>query len=1582
VAVKKITKSSAGLYIAAIGASAGGLEALQKLISHIPADIENVAFIVVRHLSPAYKSLLAQTLSSQTKLEVVEVKNKVKVAERHIYITPPDCQITIKKGVLLLNKSANNRTPNPSVNVLFESLAADLGQKAIGVILSGTGSDGADGIVAIKRAGGITMVQNPKSAKYNGMPNAAIATDKADHIFTPDKIAEQIGLLTSNDKRKLVRYSAEEIRNRPYEEVIERLSHETGTDFTNYKRNTLYRRIEKRISELKLDTAPKYLKYIDKNHGEIEDLFANVLIGVTSFFREPAVFKALEKQITALVDSKPDNASLRVWVPGCATGEEVYTVGMIVADILKKKKRVLPVQIFGTDIDEHALNVARKAVYPTKTLQQVPADKAKEYFIRHNGTAELSKTIRSMVLFSKHDLTHNPPFLKLDLIVCRNLLIYFNNKLQDYVFPVFFSALNPHGYLLLGKSEGIGHFSDLFTTLNREAKIYQRKGGNPLHNIRYTPLKVKEADKHKPPYQVSMNDMVRETIFKIYEHPYVVINDNADIKEINGDVGLYLGLRQRQMNANLYKLAHEDLKIELRSLVNKCTKENKDIKGSVRKLKTRGREYAVQIMIRPLLHLESPNEFYLVVFREVKNEVTTKAKPLGKGSSESAERIKELEMELNATKEDLQNFVERLENANTEMQTVNEELQSSNEELKISNEELETANEELQSSNEEINIAYAELKSSNIALEKQEKQLRQSEANTQALLSNTMQAFVLIGRDYSVLAFNEQAVKVFNEISGIGISEGADFQKLISRKEFAAFVIDFQNALKGKIISAERTLVDKKQNIKTFSFNFTPVTDDDGAIECISFGMIDITELSKTKTELNNSEKLLKSVFDTADVGLAIVDAAGKIVKMNEGLSSLMGYGYDELNGKSWFSLAAPENLKIAKTLHKEILAGKSINGKRKAICKDGTIIDVYATNKLLKNADGSVYVIKTLRDITESKRAKELLTQAEIIAGVGGFEIDPYTKKVYFTKEMLNIFELEEDFEPSMEWIYEIYNKDHQASVYTNLNDAIVKGKKFDVIREFKSAKNNSKWLHILCNPIEVKPNMYKVIGTAQDITSQKYAEEEIERLSRVASHTNSSVSITDDHGKILWVNKSFENLTGYKLDEIVGKNSNELLQGIDTDPAMVKQISAKLKKHQASTGAVILYYTKAGEPVWISTDITPIFKDGKLINFIGIMTDLTDIMKAQEVEQAQEALLQKQELFNAIATYFPNGILGVIDQNLRYIFVGGTELHRLGLDHQGIIGDRIFDKIHPESNDQAEPFLKQVFQGEKVSFELTIDDMAYKVVAVPINGETDEKIPQALVVIHNITEQKKIEEGLMKVIDKQKELTEMKSKFVSIASHEFRTPLSTILSSSSLVEKYKKPEDEPKREKHLARIKTSVHNLTDILNDFLILGKMEEGGVKNNPAVFDIRLFFKELTDEMQGNLKEGQEIKLTQHHDSPLVYLDSKHFKNVLLNLLSNAIKYSPEGKTIHLSCNFKKGHLIVKVRDEGMGIPKEDQEHLFTTFFRANNVTNIQGTGMGLHIVKKYMELMGGNVSFESELDKGTVFTLDLPHATQG
>lgn len=844
------------------------------------------------------------------------------------------------------------------------------------------------------------------------------------------------------------------------------------------------------------------------------------------------------------------------------------------------------------------------------------------------------------------------------------------------------------------------------------------------------------------------------------------------------------------------------------------------------------------------------------------------------------------------------------------------------------------------------------------------------------LLRNMPHSFALLNKNTEVVVVNKKGAKEFVCIWGFTLKKGLNIAAGLPAEQAKALRKLVAQSLAGACNQTYVNCTDSGNKKRAFTLYFMPVYSEYGRIESVSVSLFELTPFQRQKEELSEMERLLNTFFDTDDTGIVVVDAAGNIVKANSGFANLFGYKSAELINKPWLKIIAPIDVADVKAAHRKVMSGAELSYERRGICKNGTYRNVYVTNRLFVKTSGEKLIIKTVRDLTESKKYKQLQAHAEGMAKLGGFEIDPVSKRVFWTEEIYNIFETRKDFRPTIHWLNKLYAPDDLPEFKKRLKHALTKGIPFDVMKRLRTAKNNWKWVHIKGTPVQLNKGLYRLIGTIQDITNQRNTEQEIEQLSWVASHTNNAVLITDAHQKVQWVNNSFEKLTGFTLPEMKGKNPGEILQGALTDKKAVARISERLRASKSSTGEVLVNYTKEGKPIWLSADIAPIFRAGIVVNYVGIMTDITALMQSEELRKSQVVLLQRQHLFNAIAKYFPNGVIGVLNSDLNYVFVGGTELERMGLANKNLVGDKIFDKIRPDLNIVAEPYLRRAFNGEHVSFEIEIANNNYQVIAVPI-ADLGNQVNQLLVVMLNITSSKKTEQELLLAFAKQKELNEMKSKFVSIASHEFRTPLSTILSSAYLVGKYSEPGDEAKRGKHLNRIRQSVSNLTDILNDFLSLGRIEEGAVRNTPTLINLEALLKEMVDEMQHYLKDGQHIELLGSKIKREVRLDKQHFRNVLLNLLSNAIKYSDNGKVITLQVRLLKNWLEIKVIDNGIGIPDEEQQNLFQTFFRANNVTNIQGTGMGLHIVKRYMDIMGGKITFSSKLNIGSEFTVRFP-----
>ena len=950
-------------YIIGVGASAGGLEAISEFLNHFPKEL-NVTIVITQHLSPNYKSRMVALLAKESPFEVIEIVHGQKVLPRKVYITPPDNDLTIKDQVFELSRPHVYPGPKPSVDLFFQSLAEQMQDRAIAVILSGTGTDGANGIRAIKAKGGITIVQDPFTAKYDGMPIAAIETGNVDLVLPADKIGEELKEVIKNPKSLLMVTSEINEDSKSLTRLFYLLSKRTGTDFSNYKPATILRRLVKRLEMLKINTLREYVDFIESNPKELDMIFNMILIGVTEFFRDPDAFLELEKYLSKIISSKTPGENIRIWAPGSSSGEEAYSIAILLSKLLKEKILNYNIQIFATDIDEKAIAIARKGSYSAASLDKVPPQIISEYFIKNGNNYELIKPIRSLVLFSRHDITSNPPFLKLDLICCRNLLIYFSTNLQKQIFPIFHYALNPDGYLFLGKSETIGQFTDLFVPIDNKYKIFQKRRTSSLNPIRLSHFKPSRRITplpEKTPKQASNSEIVKETLFHTYEFPYVLINENMDLIEIFGDVTPYLGLSQGIMNSNIIKLAIKDIQIELRSAITKAIKERTRVKTNIRKIEENSVVRYVRIQVIPAMLTE--NDMYIVIFESVNKEEFLYKEPSEKESSENP-RILELEQELTATRVHLQTFIEELETSNEELQSLNEELMSTNEELQSSNEELETSNEELQSTNEELNIAYAELKAANELLEKQGEKLRISEANATALLNNTQQIFYLIDKNYRIIIYNktasEKAGIFFKRILKVGDS----IIDYIPAEDLETFQKDFQKALKGDIIQAEKVNIDPITGSKIwFAYSLTPIQGQNG-IEMISYSLSDITELKNVQMKHKKSELILNSVFEHIKVGIGLLDKNDFHTKVNKSYLEICGYSLDEILGKPFNLIFLQENN----------FTGNYEKKETRLLSKNGTTKDILLSKTSIQDEESNIFTILTIQDISDQKKREEEL--------------------------------------------------------------------------------------------------------------------------------------------------------------------------------------------------------------------------------------------------------------------------------------------------------------------------------------------------------------------------------------------------------------------------------------------------------------------------------------------------------------------------------------------------------------------------------------------------------------------------------
>ncbi|MEZ0371261.1 MAG: CheR family methyltransferase [Candidatus Sericytochromatia bacterium] len=970
--------TSIPLHVIGIGASAGGLEAIRTVLAHLDQGLETAAIILAQHLSPHHSSKLTEILSHQDKIRVLEACHDQEIEANTLYVTPQDREITVIGNHIRLAKPTAGTGSIPSIDVLFHSLAQEKQELAVGVILSGHGSDGAAGMLAIHLAGGITLAQDPDSAQSASMPMAAIAGGCVDRILLP----EQIGAALNG----LVR-AAPEIEpaseRQALQKVLLHLSTHSGIDFSNYKLPTLFRRFQKRLAQLDLPDAEAYLSWLETHPDEPEQLFKLMLIGVTRFFRDPEAFARLESLLAELVAAKAHKDPIRVWVPGCATGEEAYTLAFILCRLMQEKWHDCNLQIFASDLDEAAIAFARKGLYPASALEDLPADVISRCFVKQGDAYQVTADIRSRILFTRHDVAGNPPFLKLDLISCRNLLIYFNASLQKQLMPIFHYALNPNGCLFLGKSESIGEFGDLFEMIDSESKLFRRKQGNLLRTIRFSAFKPQRSLQIELPLvqkqgAPSLGTLVKETLFASFEYPYAVINDSLDVQEVCGDARLYLGVGEGQLTTHILRLIQAELQVELMAVISRTQRERVPLRSPICRFEFLGLTHYVRFSVKPLLFTTRGQDLYLVVFEPIDPAEQWLPKPAGE--SDSGADNAELRHELETVRIQLQNYIEELETSNEEHQTLNEELMSTNEELQSSNEELETSNEELHSTYEEVQAAYVELHATNQALEVTQSELKKAEANVWALLNNTLQAFVLADPFGNIVSFNQEAQGLFLRLSGKQLAPGLALASCFTAENQTFFLGELSQAFEAEFRSGEKLVQSYDGKPCWLAYNFTPVQAPDKSLQAVSISFLDISVRILAQEKLRAQDQRFKSMIENSFDGIVICDKYGLFIYVSPSIERMLGFETHEMIHHHSSEFIHPEDLGKMGQLFSRLVAGpeqaSQIQWRQRH--KDGAwrwLEGVGINSFELPEIGGTII---NFRDITERRLHEEALRLSE----------------------------------------------------------------------------------------------------------------------------------------------------------------------------------------------------------------------------------------------------------------------------------------------------------------------------------------------------------------------------------------------------------------------------------------------------------------------------------------------------------------------------------------------------------------------------------------------------------------------------
>ena len=842
--------------IVGIGASAGGLEALELFLRHVPEG-SGMAFVIVQHLDPTHKGVMPELLQRATGMEVFQVKDRMPVMPNCVYVIPPNRDMSILHGALHLFEPKEPRGLRLPIDFFLRSLAEDRQERSIGVILSGMGSDGTMGLRAIKEKGGLALAQEPASAKFDSMPRSVIDAGLADLVARVEELPGKIiGYLRHARVIDRTASPLEEKDQSGLEKVVILLRAKTGHDFSMYKKNTVYRRIERRMSIHQIDRIAAYVRFLQENPQEVELLFKELLIGVTNFFRDPEAWEHLRKEvIPALLASRPAGGVLRAWSVGCSTGEEAYSLAMVFKEVQEQVKPPagFTLQIFATDLDRDAIDKARQGGYPPNIVADLSPERLRRFFIQEETGYRVGKEIREMVTFATQNLIMDPPFTKLDILICRNLLIYLTPESQKRLLPLFHYSLNRGGIMFLGSSETANAFSDLFTSLQIKARLYQRRESVLAEPLNFPPSFIparpgvpKELTMSKP--AANLQSLADQLLLQRFSPAAVLVNDRGDILYISGRTGKYLEPAAGKANWNIFAMAREGLRFELGSAFQKAVRQKEVVVARGLKVGEGATTQTVDITVQMIEEPEALRGMVMIVFTDV--ATPPQKKPAGRAKSAAAgnPRALELEQELQQVREALSSTREEMQSSQEELKSTNEELQSTNEELQSTNEELTTSREEMQSMNEELQTLNAEQQSRMDELSRTNNDMRN-------LLNSTEIVTVFLDNQLHVRRFTSGANKVFKLIPG---DVGRPLSDITNDLLYPGMAEEAREVLRTLVFSEKQIAA---TDGRWFTVRIMPYRTMEEVIGGVVITFAEITAAKKLEAELREENAKLKKLL-------------------------------------------------------------------------------------------------------------------------------------------------------------------------------------------------------------------------------------------------------------------------------------------------------------------------------------------------------------------------------------------------------------------------------------------------------------------------------------------------------------------------------------------------------------------------------------------------------------------------------------------------------------------------------------------------------------------------------------------------
>ncbi|HEX4924897.1 MAG TPA: PAS domain S-box protein [Bdellovibrionales bacterium] len=1540
--------------VAGIGYSAGGLDAARALLSKLPTDA-GMAFVVIQHLKPDEASQLSAILAKSTRLPVRTITDRMPLEPNTVFVIPPGTDVALSGDTLHINPRGESTVHALGIDFFFSSLAQNRGSQAVGVVLSGSGGDGTLGAKAIKGEGGIVIVQDPQTAAFDSMPKSAIASGVADLILAPADIGTELGriarhpyTITALKGSSHAPTPENEVAHKPtiFKKILGILFDQTKVDFSQYKLTTIHRRIERQMMLRKIETAQKYAEYLSKHPEEVRALYEDIFIHVTDFFRDPEAYEALRKKVfPALAQKRTKDSPIRVWVPGCATGEEVYSLAISFIEYFEENGLELALTIFAGDISEPAIQRARRGAYADYQMRNVSPERLSKFFEPVKGGYKIKKEIRDICIFSRHDLTSNPPIPKVDLVSCRNVLIYFSAELQKRVLPIFHYALNDSGFLWLGRAESPDAYPKLFVPADKTSKIFVKaKTDGPVHTrpstLQRDPAGLMPLSRLDP--QPAAADPVRnvdQVLLHRYSPPSVVINSNFEILQFRGRTVPYLEPSPGAAGYNLLKMANPDLLAPIRLCVQAAKKQETNARKEGVAFEFEGKRRRVNIDVSPLNGVDDPkNRQYLVIFedpqalRPLKQRagaaMTVKAPRKADGHDRSrqvetlSQYVAQLQSELETSAAYQQSLVEEYETAqeeltstNEELRSTNEELQSTNEELHSTNEELNTAKEELQAANEELLSMNEELQKRNADLEATLKKLEFSERRFRLMIAGVRDyAIFMLDPSGNIATWNDGAER----LKGYKADEiiGTHFSKFYTPEDIARNhpAQELQLAAKNGKYEEEGWRLRRNGTRFWASVLITAMRDSTGTLIGYSKVTRDLTERKEAQDRLRVSEERFRlMVTEVKDYAILMLDPDGKVTTWNEGARRLKGYDESEIIGRHFSVFYPPEDVKNGKPEFKLEQARKigKVEDEGWRVRKDGSRFWANVVITCITDAHGQIIgYAKVTRDLTDRMRSE----QAKIERARQAAQLEQVESLADSISHIVWVAGPDNAIEFYNQRWYDYTGLTIEQSRDMKVWREVIHPDDYPRIRESWYATTDNKSVYETQWRMRRKDGTYRwhLVRTVPSVNSE----------GKVTSWFGTSTDIDDQ-------------VRATEHDKILADTASVFTESLDVQKTL-QSLANVIVKHLAD---------------WVSIDLIDTGKTPR---------------RAAAAHPDPERLKLAEELFRDYPTDWSanTGAPNVVR-------TGKPELYTEVPEHllRASAKDARHWELIRDLGIRSAMVVPLVARGRTLGVITFIASESGRRYSGEDLRLAEELGRRAGVAVDNAILYTQLEQAI-----------KTRDEFLSIASHELKTPLTALKLQAQItthgLAKGLASFTTPQRLNEFAgQINAQVGRLNQLVDDMLDVSRIQSGKLAPKPETVELGELSKNICEQLIPLAKSsGSALELKAANVTG--YWDRYRIEQVMVNLITNAIKYGA-GKPIEVAIYDGGGSAKIEVRDQGIGISPENHTRIFERFERAVSYQGISGLGLGLYISKNIVDLHKGTIRVDSELGKGSRFTVELP-----